>query len=51
MCNFFSINKVNFIEIEKLVNEKELHEIEKISKYMCNYIIKESNKLFEKKNI
>ncbi len=51
VCNFFFINKVNFLEIEKLVNEKELNEIEKISKYMCNLIIEESNKIFEKKKI
>ena len=49
VCNFFSINKLNFIEIEKLVTQKELDEIEKISKNICEAIISESNDIFKKK--
>mgnify|MGYP006115708403 FL=1 len=49
VCNFFSINKFNYIEIEKLVIQKELDEIEKISKNICEAIISESNDIFIKK--
>ena len=49
VCNFFSINKFNYIEIEKLVIQKELDEIEKISKNICEAIISESNNIFIKK--
>ncbi len=49
VCNFFSINKVNYIEIEKLVTKVELNEIGKISKNISEAIINESNNIFVKK--
>ena len=49
VCNFFFVNKLNYIEIEKLVTQKELNEIGKITKKICEEILFESRNIFFKK--